>query len=157
MGFEHEYRVIDDEDLVMSKLLFQNKFHLNKAWETPCVQGPLKNYIGEYMLGKGAQDALGGNFDPNKSENLPTVNFWLKHNIQRVAAANSINVEISLDNYKLLKKAQNKSTSLSPLGRHYGHYRAILDHDDICLVHTQMMSLPYIAGFTPSRWEKAIE
>eukprot|EP00957_Ditylum_brightwellii_P038189 2887478-Ditylum_brightwellii.AAC.1 len=84
-------------------------------------------------LDKGAQDALEANFDPNKSENLPTVSFWLKHNIQRVATANSIKVEISLDNYKSLMKGQNESTSFLNSGRHYNHYRAILDHDDVCL------------------------
>eukprot|EP00957_Ditylum_brightwellii_P030060 2275528-Ditylum_brightwellii.AAC.1 len=47
--------------------------------------------------------------------------------------------------------------SLSPPGCHYGHYKAILDHDDLCMVHVQMMSLPWLAGFTLSRWESAID
>eukprot|EP00957_Ditylum_brightwellii_P194565 14819787-Ditylum_brightwellii.AAC.1 len=53
----------------MSKLLVCNKLHLNKAWDTPCAQSPLWDYIGEYGLGIGAEDILNGNFDPNHSEN----------------------------------------------------------------------------------------
>eukprot|EP00957_Ditylum_brightwellii_P040170 3040043-Ditylum_brightwellii.AAC.1 len=75
----------------MAKLLLQNKLHLNQAWDTPYAKGPLREYIGENGLGLGSREILDGHFDPNKSENLPVVNYWLKHNIRRVAAENSIN------------------------------------------------------------------
>eukprot|EP00957_Ditylum_brightwellii_P097123 7396728-Ditylum_brightwellii.AAC.1 len=71
----------------MSKLLLRNKLHLNQAWDTPCATGLLRNYIGEYGLGAGAKDIINGNFDPNKSENHPIINYWLKHNIRRVTPA----------------------------------------------------------------------
>eukprot|EP00957_Ditylum_brightwellii_P121420 9259742-Ditylum_brightwellii.AAC.1 len=54
-------------------------------------------------------------------------------------------------------QAQDETTSSSPSGHHYRHYKAILDYDDLCLVHIQMMSLPWLAGFTPLRWEQAID
>eukprot|EP00957_Ditylum_brightwellii_P085884 6533807-Ditylum_brightwellii.AAC.1 len=65
---------------------------------------------------------LEGNFDPNIAANVPALNHWLQHNIQRVAAQGSYKVEISLQDYKDLFKSQNESTSTSPSGRHYGHY-----------------------------------
>eukprot|EP00957_Ditylum_brightwellii_P090845 6917731-Ditylum_brightwellii.AAC.1 len=105
-----------------------------------------ENYIGDYGTGVGAEDILSNNFDPNKSENLPSI-----------APAGFINVNISLENFKLSMKAQDESTSSSPLGRHYGHYKTVLDHNDICMVHAQMMSLPWLVGFTPHRWELAID
>eukprot|EP00957_Ditylum_brightwellii_P086186 6557975-Ditylum_brightwellii.AAC.1 len=52
---------------------------------------------------------------------------------------------------------ENKSTSSSPSGRHYGNYKAILDHNDLCLVHARMISIPWLVGFTPSHWKKAID
>eukprot|EP00957_Ditylum_brightwellii_P002352 180405-Ditylum_brightwellii.AAC.1 len=119
----------------MTKLLLRNKLHLNQAWNTLCTQGPLKDYIGECGLGPGCQDILDGNFDPNQSEKLPVINHWLKYNICQVAPSRSINVDISLHDYKSLMKVQNESTSSSPSGQHYGHYKAILDHDNLCLVH----------------------
>eukprot|EP00957_Ditylum_brightwellii_P013032 984244-Ditylum_brightwellii.AAC.1 len=45
------------------------------AWETPFANGPLKEYIGDYRLGQGATEILEGDFDPNKSENIPAVNY----------------------------------------------------------------------------------
>jgi hypothetical protein len=157
LGYEPAYQAVYNDDEVMSKLLRRNKLHLNQAWDTPCAQGPLRDYIGDNGLGVGSKDILDGNFDPNRSENLPAVNHWLKHNIRRVATENSINVDISLDNYKSLMRVQDESTSSSPSGRHYGHYKAVLGHDDICTVHARMMSMPWLAGFTPSRWERAID
>eukprot|EP00957_Ditylum_brightwellii_P054485 4128620-Ditylum_brightwellii.AAC.1 len=56
-----------------------------------------------------------------------------------------------------MMRVQDETTSSSPSERHYRHYKAILDHDDLCLVHAQMMSIPWLAGFTPSRWERAID
>eukprot|EP00957_Ditylum_brightwellii_P060778 4614553-Ditylum_brightwellii.AAC.1 len=52
---------------------------------------------------------------------------------------------------------QDETTSASPSGCHYGHYKAILDHDDLCNVHAQMMYMPWLTDFTPSRWERAID
>eukprot|EP00957_Ditylum_brightwellii_P183070 13944483-Ditylum_brightwellii.AAC.1 len=156
LGYDHVCRDIYDDDEVMSKSLICNKLHLNQAWDTLCAQGPLWDYIGKYGLGFGVEGILNGNFDPNQSENLPVINHWLKHNIQKVAPEGSIKVNISLDDYKSLMKVQDETTSSSPLGCHYGHYKAILDHDDLCLVQAQMMPLPWLSGFTPSRWKLAI-
>eukprot|EP00957_Ditylum_brightwellii_P163937 12481239-Ditylum_brightwellii.AAC.1 len=63
----------------MEKLLSRNKLHLHQAYETPFASGPLKDYIGKYGLGVGAQEIIEGNFDPNKSKNMPAINYWLKH------------------------------------------------------------------------------
>eukprot|EP00957_Ditylum_brightwellii_P106919 8156944-Ditylum_brightwellii.AAC.1 len=63
--------------------LSQNKLHLHQAYETPFARGPLKDYIGKYGLGAGAQEIIEGNFDPNKSKNMPAVNYWLKHHVRR--------------------------------------------------------------------------
>eukprot|EP00957_Ditylum_brightwellii_P073679 5598612-Ditylum_brightwellii.AAC.1 len=68
----------------MEKLLSRNKMHLHQAYETPFASGPLKDYIGKFGLGVRAQEIIQGNFDPNKSKNMPAVNYWLKHNVHRV-------------------------------------------------------------------------
>eukprot|EP00957_Ditylum_brightwellii_P087246 6640890-Ditylum_brightwellii.AAC.1 len=52
---------------------------------------------------------------------------------------------------------QKESTCSSPSGQHYDHYKAILDHEKLCLVHAHMRAMPFLAAFTPSRWEKAID
>eukprot|EP00957_Ditylum_brightwellii_P184499 14052776-Ditylum_brightwellii.AAC.2 len=134
-----------------------NKLHLHHAWETPCVHGVVKQYLGDYGLGQGAQDILNGNFDPNIAESLPALNYWLLHNIRQVAAQGSIKVNLSLQQYKELFKSQDEFTSLSSSGCHYGHYQAALVSDTISQVHTHMMSILFVAGFTPSCWQTALD
>eukprot|EP00957_Ditylum_brightwellii_P070151 5329026-Ditylum_brightwellii.AAC.1 len=129
LGFKPAWKSIDDDEKVMLWLLLHNKLHLNQAWETPCTRGLIKEYIGNYSLGVGAQDILEGDFDPNLAENLQALNQRLKHHIRQVAALVSIRVDLMLVDYKELIKSQDESTSSSPLGRHYGRYRTALSHD----------------------------
>eukprot|EP00957_Ditylum_brightwellii_P069780 5298718-Ditylum_brightwellii.AAC.1 len=110
----------------MSTLLRQNKLYLHQACDTPCAHGEVKQYLGDYGLGQGAQDIIEGNFNPNITENLPILNHWLRHNIGRLAPKGSIKVDLTLQHYKYLFKVQDKSTSSSPSGHHYGHYKAAL-------------------------------
>eukprot|EP00957_Ditylum_brightwellii_P164003 12486959-Ditylum_brightwellii.AAC.1 len=77
LGFQPEWTQIDDDEQVMSTLLMQNKFHLHQTWETPCARGAIKDYLGDFDLGQGAQDILNGQCDLNIAENLPALNFWL--------------------------------------------------------------------------------
>eukprot|EP00957_Ditylum_brightwellii_P132309 10088514-Ditylum_brightwellii.AAC.2 len=65
----------------MDKLISQSKLHLYQVWKAPFAHGPLKNYVGDYGLGKGVTEIIEGNFDPNRSKNIPAVNYWLKHDI----------------------------------------------------------------------------
>eukprot|EP00957_Ditylum_brightwellii_P066332 5035385-Ditylum_brightwellii.AAC.1 len=65
----------------MEALLQQNSLHLHQSFDTSFAEGPLKEYIGEFGLGLGADNILHGRFDPNKLENIPAINYWLQNNI----------------------------------------------------------------------------
>eukprot|EP00957_Ditylum_brightwellii_P203280 15333998-Ditylum_brightwellii.AAC.1 len=69
--FQHPWKEVGDSDDIMDHLITRNKLHLHQAWETPFANGPLKEYVGEYGLGQGANEILEGDFDPNKSKNIP--------------------------------------------------------------------------------------
>eukprot|EP00957_Ditylum_brightwellii_P137468 10480960-Ditylum_brightwellii.AAC.1 len=97
---ETEYREIDDPDEVMSRLLLQNKLHLNQAYDTPFANGPLHDYVGDDGLSAGATDILNGDFDPNESENIPAINHWLKHHIRRVVPSESIRINLTIQEFK---------------------------------------------------------
>eukprot|EP00957_Ditylum_brightwellii_P192044 14619892-Ditylum_brightwellii.AAC.1 len=129
LGTQPKYKVIDDKDEAMLKLLLQNKQHLNKAVETPAEKGSLQDYIGDYGTGHLAKSVLTGNFDPNQSKHM----------------------------HEGLMKAPLESTSVSHSGRYYGYYKTLLDNNNLCIVHAEMMTMPYVSGFTPIRWEKAID
>eukprot|EP00957_Ditylum_brightwellii_P165564 12604010-Ditylum_brightwellii.AAC.1 len=141
----------------MEKLLSRNKLHLHQAYETPFASDPLKDYIGEYGLGVGAQEIIEGNFDPNKSKNMPAANYWLKHHVRRVVPPASVRTNLTLEEFKDTVTKQSKMTTSSSSIRHYSHYKAVLTDNSICIVHTIMMMLPFRIGFTPRRWQKAID
>eukprot|EP00957_Ditylum_brightwellii_P010876 824368-Ditylum_brightwellii.AAC.1 len=53
--------IIDDKDDVMVRLLICNKLHLHQVWDNPCVSSPIKEYLGEYGICRGAKDTIEGN------------------------------------------------------------------------------------------------
>eukprot|EP00957_Ditylum_brightwellii_P203668 15335690-Ditylum_brightwellii.AAC.1 len=141
----------------MLALVRRNKLHLHQAYSTPFAQKNMQDYIGEFGTERAAQEILDGKFDLNQFKNLPAVNFWIKHNLWRAAAANSVNIKLSVDEFKGLLKKQNESTSSSPSGRHYGHFKVLLEFNNILEMHCRMMTLPFCYGFTPTRWLKSVD
>eukprot|EP00957_Ditylum_brightwellii_P107137 8174143-Ditylum_brightwellii.AAC.2 len=61
----------------------------------------MQDYIGEFGTERGAQEILDGKFDPNQFKNLQAVNFWRKDNLRRAAAANSVNIQLSVENLRI--------------------------------------------------------
>eukprot|EP00957_Ditylum_brightwellii_P014756 1112647-Ditylum_brightwellii.AAC.1 len=60
-------------------------------------------------------------------------------------------------NLKELLKKQNKVTSYSPSGHCYGHYKVLVDHEDVLVMHCIMITLPFQHGFTPQQWLKPVD
>eukprot|EP00957_Ditylum_brightwellii_P004962 377912-Ditylum_brightwellii.AAC.1 len=77
----------------------------------------MQNYTREFGTSDGAQDILDGQFDQNNFNHLPAVNYLIKHNLCRVAAANSVNIKLLVKELKGRLKKQNETTSSSPSGR----------------------------------------
>jgi hypothetical protein len=50
-----------------------------------------------------------------------------------------------------------ESTSSSPLGRHLGYYKAVLNDDDLLEMYTQLLTIPFWCGFRLTRWKYAIQ
>eukprot|EP00957_Ditylum_brightwellii_P012902 974918-Ditylum_brightwellii.AAC.1 len=94
LGYVHTepYALMDDPDEVIDALIKHNKLHLHQAFGAPFTMKTMHDYVRNLGTGQGAQDILAGKFDPNIQENLPAVNFSIKHHLQRVAVENSINI-----------------------------------------------------------------
>eukprot|EP00957_Ditylum_brightwellii_P028207 2129617-Ditylum_brightwellii.AAC.1 len=117
----------------------------------------MQDYIGENRTENSAKEIVEENFEPNNFDNLPAVNYWIKNNLKQVAAPDSVNITLTVEELKSMFKRQCKTTSLSPSGHHYGHYKVLLDNEDMLQVHSIMMSFPFQYGFTLTRWLKAVD
>ncbi len=56
-----------------------------------------------------------------------------------------------------LHKVVNEASSSSPSGHHVGHYKAAAKDPLLSEKHAAMMSVPYMASFSPKRWRKVID
>jgi hypothetical protein len=54
-------------------------------------------------------------------------------------------------------KVVNKCTSSLMSGRHVGHYKAAATGPLLLELHSTMMSIPYMAGFSPAQWQKVVD
>eukprot|EP00957_Ditylum_brightwellii_P057000 4319649-Ditylum_brightwellii.AAC.1 len=98
------YKTMGDQDKIMLTLIKRNKLHLHQAFDTPFARKELQDYIGENGAEKGAKEILDRQFDPNNFNNLPAVNYWIKNNLRRVAAPNSVNILLTVEELKSLLK-----------------------------------------------------
>eukprot|EP00957_Ditylum_brightwellii_P024817 1875497-Ditylum_brightwellii.AAC.1 len=76
------------------------------------ASGPLKEYIGDFSLGSGAEDIMSGNYRGDKGEDLPAINHWLKNHIHR-SNTPPIKVALSQQEYTDLFRNQKETTSSS--------------------------------------------
>ena len=54
-------------------------------------------------------------------------------------------------------KIWTESTATSPSGRHLGHYKALVQDDDMADFLITQMELPLRFGFAPTRWANALQ
>eukprot|EP00957_Ditylum_brightwellii_P057683 4373783-Ditylum_brightwellii.AAC.1 len=125
LKFQHvePYTFMDNQDEVISTLIAWNKLHLHQAFDTPFATKEMQNYIANFGTGKVSKEILDGKFDPNIQENLPAVNNLINNHLYRVAAADFIDITLAVKELKQLFWKQNKATSSSSSGHHYGHYK----------------------------------
>ena len=64
---------------------------------------------------------------------------------------------IPVEHFRSLYNKLDERTSSSPSGRHLGHYKVAARSEHLSILHTNMMSIPYMVGISPQRWRQIID
>jgi hypothetical protein len=79
--------------------------------------------------------------------------FFLSHT-QLPATTDAI---ITEEGFVSTFRSTSEATSSSPLGRHIRHYKAAVKDTVLASLHENMMSIPFIVGFTLERWTQVTD
>lgn len=150
---------VTDPTEIAQFICLANTKQYNQASNTPFASEYLAHNIGMNLEGPAVPDILGGTFHfdpsikllPETKRIITTLGTPPKGGISHFPTL--ITLEEFQSTYSLVK--ERTSSSLS--GRHVGHYKAATNDDILSLVHSKMMSLPYIVGFSPERWQKVVD
>ena len=67
-----------------------------------------------------------------------------------------INAPITTAEFQCYFRRKQESTELSPSGWHIGHYKAILDYNDLVDMVVAMLNIGLTTGTSLKRWQQAI-
>jgi hypothetical protein len=130
-----------------------NAKQYHQAINTPFGSGYLAQTIGLNIEKDGAQQILDGTFHPDPSVSLLPETLRIIDYLSRPCPPGSIpfpNI-ITPDDFKATYSIVKEKTSSSVSGRHVGHYKAAIYSALLTQVHSSMMSIPYMVGFSPTR------
>jgi hypothetical protein len=64
-----------------------------------------------------------------------------------------VNIDITEEQFKNLYKILNETASSSLSGWHIGHYKAAAtNYENLTTIHSKMMIIPLLTGFSPTHW-----
>ena len=155
----------NDEKITLSEsveveehLLQRNKQHLQQAAMTPFATGELADAIHSDGSGEAANRIISG-YEIEELHNKETI---VKKYVQELAAAdphilNTVKVEIQHEEFKRFWINKRESTATSPFGLHIGHYKSVVNDEEILEVHRKLLMLPFKYAIIPQRWAKTIQ
>ncbi len=146
---------ITDPCVIAKYICAANTRQYNQAEGTPFGSGYLADALGKHAASSSAESLLQGTFTPaveqiKLAETLAIIQeLGTPMNLSPQETKATISVDDFISTYKVVKEA----TSSSPSGHHVGHYKAAATDPLLSELHSSMMSIPYMAGFSPSRWQ----
>jgi hypothetical protein len=153
------WRSITDPNLIEKHICAANQRQYNQVEANPFGSGYLASEFNLDASSSATDLLLEGNFHPNSNLiRLPeTLNILNQLSNPLNLSPKEISSSISPEEFVSAYKVVHESTSSSPSGRHVGHYKAAALDPLLSELHATMMSIPYMAGFSPKRWRKVID
>jgi len=150
---------VTDPSEIAQFVCLVNQKQYNQAHTTPFASKYLNEQIGMNLDGPAVASILNGTFQLTPDAPL------LPETKRIIAALSTPPAEgriafpasITVEEFKSTYNIVTERTSSSASGRHVGHYKAATQDNQLSQLHSTMMSLPYIIGFSPERWRKVVD
>lgn len=116
------------------------------------------NLIGDYGKNQGVQDLFNGSapidmIATNEYEKALLSELKFVHPSKQCPKFSSA---VTLKAYTYLFNNTKERTASSPSGAHIGHYKVGEIFPEISEILAIMMSLPFVYGFSPTRWRQSV-
>ncbi len=136
-----------------------NHRQYHQAHITPFASEPLLSYFGYCGNTPGAEALLEGHLPQSAvlTSLLPETKQLLNTMSQPNPVPHEFSSSFSAQEFSSLYKLLPEAISSSPSGRHLGHYKVASTYEPLAEFHSKMMSIPYLAGFSPRRWHQVVD
>jgi len=154
------WQTITDPATIAKHVCAANTRQYHQAHKTPCGMEPLASHLGYKAEMSGSEDIIQGRGIPSEiNSTLLPETAAIFHTLTTLANLNhpKVNTQITPEQFKSCYKLMDKRTSSSPSGRHIGHYKVAIFSEELTQLHSNMMSIPLTAGFSPTRWRQIID
>ncbi len=140
-------------------ILTQNKLHFSQASNTPGATGNLSSILPPFARNLVTDAILAGTFDLSNIDPVPEVEAFLSTMKQpeTLQGITPINVAITQEDFQHSFKVLPDKVASSPSGRHMTHYKVCAKSNAISAILASMITIPFQLGFSPKRWQKAIQ
>ena len=130
--------------------LQENKQRFHQAKDTPLLCEPLYSLLGPLGDGPATTDILQGTF---VDETIDPVVLQTLQALQNCDFAALGPTRITTSDYQeIWRHSKERTSSCSKFNLHFGHYIAIASDDQLTSLHTQMVDITLMSGYSPARW-----
>ncbi len=160
-----EYLPVYNASEIHETILRRNVRHFGQSQVTPFGGGDRATGLGETSDSASASALLQGTYDYRLRELSQECQHWLQQLKEQPAVAAGAKVSVKIDDATFIDgwKKLRESTSSSPSGRHFGHYKTAVVvsrlpeahpayFPQLSHLHAAMCHFPVKHGFAPKRW-----
>jgi hypothetical protein len=150
------YATLLDCNAIEQELLQYNHNWFRQAKDTPFGHGELYDLVGYDGLTAEATAIVNGTCIPYLGIHMSWELQTFLEECCRPTTVKEISSFVTIADYTKALKEWKETTSTSPSGRHFGHYKTALLDDRMTALHVAMLNLPVMHGFAPERWTHSI-
>jgi hypothetical protein len=147
-----------EAEAIWEVLITHGKEHFSQASDTPFASGPIAEHLGPHKWNKVSQQILEGTFDIDSITDDLDVRDVIKamshHNPTNPSNSNSrLTIEKLKEGFSYVKE----STSFNPEGLHHGHWKSLIQDDDIFEPFALMIMFAFRWGEPPAVWSNSLQ